>query len=153
MSQSPPFDAEQAHKVFSATCFNKAWELIDKTDRTPEDDEQMIRLAQASLWHWSQRPDCTPKNMSIGYWQASRIYAILGQADNARHYAQLSLDVTPPDEPFCLGYAREALARAESLAGNDARAREHLAEARGHAESVADEEEKQLLVDDLKTLS
>ena len=59
MAESTGFDIEHAHKYFSVNCFNLTWELIDKPDRTPKDNEQMVRLAQASLWHWTQRPDCT----------------------------------------------------------------------------------------------
>jgi len=152
MEDKPGFDPELAHKYFSANCFNMAWQLIEKTDRTPDDDEQMIRLAHASLWHWTQRSDCSDKTLSIGYWQASRVHALLGEADNARKYAQLCFDKTPVDEPFCLGYAYEALARAESIANNGEKAKEYLAEAWRHAEGVTDSKDKQLIVDDLKTL-
>ena len=55
MADDANFEADHAHRHFSASCFNLAWELIEKPDRTAEDDEQMVRLAQASLWHWTQR--------------------------------------------------------------------------------------------------
>ena len=55
--QEDPFDPAGAHKVFSAEAFNSAWDLIEKADRTPEDDELMISLAHASAWHWTQRED------------------------------------------------------------------------------------------------
>jgi len=153
MANEPSFDVAQAHGYFSANCFNRAWELIDKPDRTAEEDEQMIRLAQASLWHWTERSDCSDKNLSIGNWQVSRVYALLSQADNARKYAQLCLEKTPADDPFCLGYAYEALARAESIAENAERAKAHLAQAWQQAEAVTDDESKQMLVDDLQTLA
>jgi len=152
MTDKPDFDVEQVHRHFSTHCFNAAWQLIDKSDRTSEDNEQMIRLVQASLWHWTGRPDCSDKNLSIGFWQASRVYALVGEADNARKYASLCLDKTPRDDEFCLGYAYEALARAELLVGNNAKARQHLADARRQAEGVSDDESRQMLVDDLRTL-
>lgn len=62
------------------------WQLIEKPDRTPEDDEQMIRLVQASLWRWTERGDCADKNLSIGYWQASRVQALVSEADTAQKY-------------------------------------------------------------------
>jgi hypothetical protein len=65
MTQPQSFDLAAAHRFFSADCFNKAWELIEKPDRTQEEDEAMIRLNQASLWHWSQREECASRNMSI----------------------------------------------------------------------------------------
>src|SRR5688572_4192069 len=108
------FDIGKVHRYFSADCFNKAWELIEKADRTPEEDEQMVRLNQASLWHWTQRDDCKSTNMSVGYWQASRIHAILGRAGEATRYGQLCLERSQEQEsPFFLAYAFEALARAE----------------------------------------
>lgn len=78
MLTNASFDVPAAHRFFAADCFNRAWELIDKPDRTSDDDLRMISLAQASLWHWTERPDCTPRNLSIGYWQLSHIYSAVG---------------------------------------------------------------------------
>ncbi len=153
MGKEPTFDVEAAHKHFSAACFNAAWDLIEKSDRTLEEDEQMIRLNQASLWHWTQRADGTDKNISIGYWQASRIYALLGQAANALRYAELCLQITPPDETFCLGYAHEALARAYRIAGERDKSATHLAQAKTLADAIEKADDKKLLVDDLATIS
>src|SRR5436189_157988 len=47
----------QDHKALSVDCFNRAWELLDKKDRTKEDDERMISMAHASLAHWRMRDD------------------------------------------------------------------------------------------------
>lgn len=152
MTQDPNFDLGKAHRYFAATCFNKAWDLIEKPDRTPEEDEQMIRLSQASIWHWTQREDCKSENMSIGYWQASRIHAILGRADDARRYGRLCLEHAPQDSPFLLAYAHEALARAEKAAGDPALAKKHCAEAEALTKKVIDLEERNLLLNDLKTL-
>ena len=48
------------HRQMSIDCFNQCWTLIDKTNRLPEDVENMILLANVSLWHWKQRTDCKP---------------------------------------------------------------------------------------------
>lgn len=149
MSKKPEFDVAAAHKYFAAHCFNTTWGLLDKADRTPEEDEQMIRLTLASSWHWTQREDCTATNMSVAYWQASRVYAVLGQADNARRYGQLCLDVSQGEAPFYLGYAYEALARAEFVAGDRQQMEQYLAEARRAVEKVEDADSKQWLTDDL----
>ena len=154
MAKAPDFDVAAAHKYFSAECFNQAWDLIDKSDRTPEENEAMIRLSIASTWHWTQRADCAPTNLSVGYWQTSRIYALLGQADNSRHYGQLSLSALQGDDvpPFYRGYAYEALARAESVARNKAKMEAFLAEARRAAEGVTEDEGRQMLLADLNTI-
>jgi hypothetical protein len=146
---------QDAHRYFSAECFNRAWELIDQTERTPEEDETMLQLAYASLWHWSQRPECTDRQRSVGYWQLARIYALLGQAEPARRYARLSLEAARRGElkPFFWGYAWEALARAETVAGNRAEADHSLKQALACAQQVEREEDRRLLLADLERLS
>jgi hypothetical protein len=155
MAQGPEFDLSAAHKYFSAQCFNKTWELLDKADRTPEEDQDMIRTALASMWHWTQRDDCGAQQMSVGYWQVSRVYAALGLADPARHYGRLCLEASDADDvgPFFVGYAYEALARAEWIAGNAEKKQEYLEEARKAAESVDDADSKKMLLDDLATMA
>lgn len=154
MADKPSFDLNAAHRYFSAHCFNQAWELIEKPNRTPSEDEQMIQIILASIWHWAQRPDCTPTNLSIGYWQTARIYALLGQAENARRCAQLCLEASqqPGVEPFYLAYAYEALARAEITAGEKGRAYGYLTEARRLAGEIKDESSRAALLADLETV-
>ena len=126
MDNATVVDKQLAHRLFSTDCFNRAWELIDKSPRTPEEDRQMLLLSLTSLYHWTQRDDRTPRNLSVGYWQAARVLALLGQADKAREFAELCLEQSAAEGPFYVGYAREALARAELVAGRSAHATEHL---------------------------
>jgi hypothetical protein len=123
MSDQTEFNVAEGHRYFSVECFNRAWELIEKPDRTPQEDELMLSMSMASYYHWSQRPDLSDKNLSIAYWQLSRIYALLRRADDARDYGQRCLEVSQGEEipPVYLGYAYEALARAESLAAERAK--------------------------------
>ena len=102
---------ETIHKRYSAECFNKVWEFIDKKDRSPEDEEEMLRLAMTSHWHWTQRSDYAPDKASVAYWQISRVFALMEQADNARRYAKRSLGVLENSDvdPFFVGYAHEAV--------------------------------------------
>lgn len=152
--EKQPFDKQEAHKFFSAQCFNKAWDLIDTPVRTPEEDSMMLALSMASLWHWTQRTDCTNENLSVAYWQISRIFAILGQENNSREYGELCLKVSqdPDLPPFCLGYAYEALARAESSAGNWKKVKEYIQLARGISTKMKDPDTKKQLISDLSTI-
>jgi hypothetical protein len=110
MAKKPDFDLQKAHKYFSAECFNRAWDYIDKAVRSAEDDDRMLQLSLASLWHWTQRDDATSTNLSVGYWQVSRVYALTHQADQSKYYARLSLEAAQADGvlPFYRGYAFEA---------------------------------------------
>jgi hypothetical protein len=154
MPKKPDFDLGSAHRYFSAECFNRAWDLIEKPKRTAEDNQKMILLSLASLWHWTQRADCTPTNLSVGYWQASRVYALAGQIENARQYGLLCLKASQGEgvQSFYKGYAYEALARAEMVAGDREKMTEFLQQAFHFAEQVADPVEKKMLSDDLNTI-
>ena len=152
--REPDFDVVAAHRYFAAFCFNSAWDLIDKPNRTPDEDERMLRLSLASTWHWTQRPDCTNTTLSIGYWQTSRIYALLNQPHNARRYGNLCLAASEDAavEPFYRAFAYEALARAESVAGNLTLAAQHVSEGRRFAAEVTDAEDQKVVLTDLDTV-
>ncbi|MEW6402592.1 MAG: hypothetical protein AB1649_12385, partial [Chloroflexota bacterium] len=147
-----PFELQSAHKYFSAHCFNTTWDLIDQPTRMPEDEMEMLHRSMASLWHWSQREDAKPQNLSVGYWQVSRVYALLGQVDNALKYGAASLKFAEGLEPFYAGFAYEALARAEMVAGNREKMNEYLQKARDLAKQVEDEDDKQVLMGDLENI-
>ena len=148
-----PFDEAAAHVHFAAACFNDAWTLIEKVDRTPAEDEQMIELNQASLWHWSQRADVTDRQRSVGYWQASRIRALLGHGAEAVRNAKLCLDHSDALAPFYRAYAHEAMARAASVFGDDGACKAHTMQARVWVQAIVKPEERDLVVADLATLA
>ena len=150
----PEFDLQEAHQWFAVSCFNATWEYIDARERTPEEEEKMLHSTVAPAWHWSQRKDCTPQNLSIAYWQISRVHALCGRGSEAVRYGRLCLDVSREDgvDPFALAYAYEALARGEAVAGNKRSSDDWLAEASEAAEAIADEDTKKMVVDDLATI-
>ena len=153
----PYFDAyntdNQDHQKLSADCFNQVWELLEKKDRSQQDDEHVISLAHASLAHWRMRDDCKDQNLSIGYWQISRVYAVLGQGENAKRYGELCLAISGKEPPFYLAYAHEALARAALVLKDRISFNAHLADARAFAAKVTDPDERKMLEDDLDGLN
>jgi len=126
---------------------------MDKKDRTSAENEQMLLLALASLWHWTQRPDCKPHNLAVGNYLLSRVYAMLGDAGNASLHATKCLLLSEGDEPFYLGSAHEAAARAALLGGNDESAATHMAEARRLLALVTDAEDRAQLEEDLSSIA
>ncbi len=92
MEATPDQADASAHERFSAECFNACWELIEKDERTPEDDEEMLNLAHASAWHWSKRPDFAPSKRVIALWQLSRVNSLLGQGEVALGHATRALE-------------------------------------------------------------
>jgi hypothetical protein len=150
--KQPEFDLADAHRYFAVHCFNAAWDLIEKPDRTADDDRQMIALSQASLFHWLNRPDLTDRNLSIGYWQLSRVHVLAGWPEQARLYADLSLEHSGGLQPFHRAFAHEARARAAFALGEEALGAEHLSAAQALAREVDDPGDRALLEADLQTL-
>ena len=153
MSKPPDFDLAAAHKYFSAQCFNQAWELMEKTVRSEDENRLMVALNQASIYHWLQREDCNDQRLSVGYWQASRIQSLLFNADEAIRLANACFAHSTELNPFYLGYAHEALARAHGLAGESTKAKENWAAAKKLAARVRSKEERKLLEFDLQQLA
>jgi len=150
MSKSFP-DEQAVHERFSVDCFNLAWDLLDRSDRSPEQDEEMLRLSVASTWHWAKRSDCTAENLSVGLWQTSRIHSVLEHMEEARRYATLCVQESSKQNVgvFFLGYAYEATARAETLAGNASAATVALEHAEKLATQIEDADARSMLEQDL----
>ncbi|QDU07858.1 hypothetical protein [Gimesia aquarii] len=152
--QPPAFDVQAAHHFFATDCFNQAWSYIEKEDRTSEENLLMISASHASYWHWTQFEEHTPINLSIAYWQLSRVYAITNQPSLAISYGTLCLKVSQMNHlsPFYIAYAYEALARATSAANKQDEVSTYLEQAKKIAESELEEDEKQQLLADLNTI-
>jgi len=139
------------HRRFASSAFNGVWDLLDKTDRTPEEDHRMILAALASRYHWEQIG--TPTNRAVGEWQIARVYATLGMTESAVYHGEqgLALCRSAKTPPFFEAFAHESLARA-LCSTNPGAAREHLDEARRLAGEVEDADERKMLTDDLDTI-
>lgn len=143
------FQPELAHRAFAAQAFNAAWDHMEALDN----DLMLLAAAHASRWHWAHVPEEGDRERSIGLWQCSRAYALLNEPSMARRMAQACLEMSKGLLPFFLGFAHEAMARAEWLCGNEALARQHLCEAERLLDHVEDSDDQAILGDDLRALS
>ncbi len=153
MSDTTDFDLNTAHRFFAADCFNRAWDLMEKRHRTPEDGRLLVALTHASIYHWLQRPDCKSRNLSIGYWQASRAQALLGNAAEAKRLGEVCLSFSTGLAPFLVGYAHEALARAALVAGDLAALEAHTRLALDAVARIEEADDRALLLADVRMLS
>lgn len=154
MSTEVEFDVTLGHKKFAPAAFNHAWDFIDMKTRTDEDVRQMLDAAHASSWHWRHRDDATPQNRSVADWQLSRVHALAGSGAIALDYGNLCL-VTAIETglPFYIGYAYEAIARANWVLGHLDDARAALAAAEEQIALVSSEDEVALLRPDLDDIA
>ncbi len=146
-------DTTALHRKFAVDCFNGTWGLLDKPDRSPEDDASMIHMAHASRYHWGQIG--TPLEFARGDWQISRVYATLGLGEMALRYAKSSLDLCHAHgyDDFDLAFAYEALARACAVMGDLSRRDEYLLLANEAGHAIAEEEDRTYFFKELKTIA
>ncbi|MBC8332508.1 MAG: hypothetical protein H8E28_11050 [Anaerolineae bacterium] len=147
----PPTPEE--HRKFAKSCFNQTWELLDRPERTPAEDIEMIHLAHASRYHWGQVG--TPLNLARGDWQISRVYAVLGFGVMGFKYAKLCLNLCEKHDlgDFDLAFAYEALARSSAVSGDIANARGYLEMAEMTGQSIAKEDDRQYLLNELQSIT
>lgn len=134
------------HKKMAIDLFNLAWDLIEKQDRTEAEDDTMVYATNASRYHWGIVG--SPLNFARGEWQISRVYAILDRAEPALHHANKSLKLCLEHDlgDFDLGFAYEALARANAVKGNLAEQERNLELALQTAARIDKEENKNWLL-------
>ena len=154
MSTEAEFDVTLGHKKFAAAAFNHAWDFIDLKTRTDENVRQMLDAAHASSWHWRHRDDATPQNRSIADWQLSRVHALVGNGAMALDYGNLCLvSAIETGLPFYIGYAYEAISRANWVLGNLDDARVAIAAAEEQIALITSVDEAALLRPDLDDIA
>ena len=140
------------HKRQGIDLFNHVWDLLEKADRTPEEDGAMVDAAHASRHHWAQVGQ--PVNAARGDWQISRVYATVKRPEPALHHARRSLAICEANGigDFDLAFAHEAIARAEAVAGHFAEAKQAIARARAAAEAIAKPGDRDWLLKNLEDI-
>ena len=92
--------------------FNETWDLMDKKDRTAEDNAMMLHKAHTSCFLWQSANN--PVNNARGEWQVSRVYSVLGFGEPALLHAMRSLNICQENNigGFDLAFGYEAVSRA-----------------------------------------
>jgi DNA-binding transcriptional MerR regulator len=142
-------------RTLGADLFNKTWTLMEKTTRSPEEDDEMIHCAHASAYHWQQVG--SRANRSRSEWQCSRVHVLLGQTAQALYHARRCLELVEADEDgsmedWDLAGAYEALARAHLAAGDEAEARRYAELGREATAAIADEDDRKVFEADFATI-
>jgi DNA-binding transcriptional MerR regulator len=147
-----------AHRRMGKELFNHTWRLIERSDRTPAETDEMIHAAHASRWHWARAEGSTATNLSIGEWQCSRVYATLGRGEPAVWHARRCLAYTEAAaaaneaKDWNIASAYEGMARALAVAGDLEAAEEWRARARTAAAAIEGLEDRQIIEGDIATL-
>ena len=141
---------QEWHKKFAINLFNLVWDLLDKEERTAEDNDRMLYAAHASRFHWGEIG--TSLEFERGEWQISRVYSALDRAEEAIHHARRCHDICTENGigDFDIAFACEALARAYSVAGDSAKSKEYLLLGERAGELIEDKENREYFLSELR---
>lgn len=112
--------AGEWHRTQGIECNNSTWEMIE-AERNAENDEEMLRRAYASAYHWARAARRVPANEARGAWLLAKVQLLAGQPELSLRYADrcMSVCVEHGLADFDLAYAHEARARALKAMGDD----------------------------------
>lgn len=109
---------KEIHQQLAAHLFNQSWDILLKEDRSRKEEDVLVNMVHASLYHWRQIGQ--PINILRGEWMIAHVYTILGHKEEALYHAEnvmtLKDEIKPQD--WDLAYCYEAMARVMALWGD-----------------------------------
>ena len=148
MTEEKKYTESEAHRFFAIHYNGKTWDLLEKPDRTKEEDELMVYTAFASCCHWLKAG--TGVNHQRGEWMIARVYTVLGLTDMALRHANRCMELTHQHadlmEDFDWAFAYECVARAHAIAGHRAEAIKHIEQAQKAGEAIKEEEDRKIFL-------
>lgn len=153
MTDEPtPEMIEKWHRRFAVECNNHTWDLIDKAERTPDEDQEMLNTAYASIYHWSKVG--TPLHIARGEVNLAHVHALRGEGEMARRYARscLAFFESGAGEDWDVAFAHAELAFAAAVLGDaDLHAR-HYAQAKARGQAIQEEVDRKIFMDVLSRI-
>lgn len=153
MTSQDTIAEQEWHKKFAVNLFNLVWELLDKEERTTDENNKMLHAAHASRFHWGEIG--TPLEFERGEWQVSRVYSVLERSEAAIHHAQRCLAICTENKigDFDIAFAYEALARAYAVAGDVGKSKEYIKLGEQAGKQIEDKNDREYYFSELKGVS
>jgi hypothetical protein len=138
---------QEWHRKFAVSLNHLVWELLQKAERTQEEDDRMVHAAHASHFHWDQLGTAV---RTRGEWLISHVYAVLNRPESAFYHAQrcFALCQEANVRDFDVAYGYEAMARAFAVTGQQAECSKYLQLAQEAGEKIANDEDRAIFSGD-----
>ena len=144
-------DLNEMHQSLAINLNQETWGLLEREDRTDNDDQRMITFAKGSLYHWQRSPNCRPVNHQRGEWLISHVYAVLNCGKEALSHAEICMDITMNESlnDLDLAYAYECKARAYAALGSPQKMNKCYLNAKTIGKTIKKNKDKKLFFSDL----
>ena len=141
---------DDAHRHFAQATNGRVWELLQKPDRSPAENDEMLYAAHACAYHWKFAG--TAVHRQRGEWLISHVHVVLGHGKEALRHAQRCFELTESNrelmQDFDIAYAFEGMARAQALLGDHKMAEEFLVLAQQFGNNIANDEDRSIFMGD-----
>jgi hypothetical protein len=145
MAEKPTQDEiNKWQRYFAIECNNRALYLASKSERTADEDGEMLNAAYAAAFHWAKVGK--PVNDARADMALAHILSLLGHGRRALHHAQRCLAFFEQNggEDWDLAFAQAETAFAAAVAGNKMLHARHYALARERAAAIKSEEDRKV---------
>ena len=150
MDETKTYTLDEAHEHFTKSFNARVWELLQKHDRSQEENDELLHAAHACAYHWKFVG--IPVHQQRGEWLISHVHVALGHANEALRHAERCFELMQANkeemQDFDIAYAFEGLARAHAMLGDQKMAEEFLYLAEQAGSGIADEEDKSIFMGD-----
>ncbi len=143
---------EKSHHQVAARTFNHCWDLLERPDRTRDEDAELLATAFASRYHWSFAGE--DEQRIVGDWMISRAAADVGEPHLALTYARRAYDAAQDAEveDWLLASVAEGLTRAYAASGDAASRDQWRATTEELIAEIKDSECRDLIAGQLATV-
>jgi len=153
MSEQPTQEMiDKWHRWFAVECNNRAWGLTSKTDRTPDEDRDMLYMAYSSAYHWSKVG--APVNDARADVTLAHVHALLGHGRPALQHAQrcLTFFENNASEDWDIAFAHAEVAHAAAVLGDVALHAKHYAAASARGAAIAEDEDRRVFLEEFSRI-
>lgn len=136
----------QMHRWFAVECNNDAWVLIEKVERSAQDDREMMYLAYASAYHWYHAG--TLLNDARAELTLSFAHSVVRQGDLALQYGLSCLEYFENNdcEDWDLAFGHAAVAFAAAVCADVELHAQHYAAAQQRGTRIADQMDREIFM-------
>ncbi|MHB1090200.1 MAG: hypothetical protein ACYC06_07940 [Ilumatobacteraceae bacterium] len=138
------------HRSIAVSTYSACWDLLE-SERSSEDDRDLLSLAFTSRYHWLQAGGAM--QWATADWMVSRCAAAIGEGSLSMTFAKSALEGVPEDAPAWMRASmHEGMARACVAIGDDGGRVRHIAQARKILISEPSQEDRELIESQIATV-
>jgi len=138
--------------ALAKTLYNRCWELLESSGRTPDQDVELLTSAFAARHHWLAVGG--PEQFAVSDWMVARAAGDVGAGGLALLFARRANAVAEELEgpEWLSASTAEGVARASAQCGDVDEARRWMGIATERLERITDDEDRELIADQLRSL-